>query len=119
MRRQNQIVLARMNRDVAHGERRQVARKLRPLLAAVYRDEQAELGPNEKQVSIHAVFANDVRVTLYRIRRKRLPRLAEVGGLEDVELHVAGLMAVERDVSRRLIKAARLDGRAPGICGKP
>src|SRR6266567_3501263 len=117
MRRQDQVVLARMNRDVAHRDRRQVPGKLSPLAAAIDRDKQSELGSNKKQIAIDAVFANHVRVALDRVRRERLPRLAEIGGLEDVNLHVASLMAIERDVSGSTIEAARLDARAPRAPG--
>src|SRR5438093_3136108 len=118
MRRQDQVVLARMSRDIAHGDRRQVPGKLSPLPAAIDRNKQPELGSNKKQIAIDAVLANHMRVALDRVRCERIPRLSEIGGLEDVNLHVAGLMVIERDVSSSAIEAARLDAGAPRIPGQ-
>src|SRR5882724_6735715 len=107
-----------MNRDVAHSDRRQVPGKLSPLPAANDRDKQSELGSHKKQIAIDAVFANHMRVAPDRVRSERLPRLSEIGGLEDVDLHIAGLMAIERYVSSSTIEAARLDAGAPRVPGQ-
>src|SRR6476659_8479365 len=98
-----------MNRDVAHCYRRHVARELRPQRSAVDREKQSKLGSGEKQIAIDSVLANHVRVAFDRISRERLPCLAEVGRLENVNFHVAGLMTVESNVGCAAIEPARLD----------
>ena len=57
-------MLARMNREVAHGHVRQVRRELRPLPAAVERDEQPELGADEQQIRVDEILLDDVGVAL-------------------------------------------------------
>ena len=52
VRRDHEIVIARMDREVAHGDRRQVATLVpRPVLAAVHRDPEAELRPEEEELA--------------------------------------------------------------------
>ena len=47
VRRQKQIRLARLDRDVAHGHVGQVAFELRPVRAAIDGDKESELGPDK------------------------------------------------------------------------
>ena len=52
-----EIVVARMDGEVAHRDGREVAALvLRPLLAAVERDPEAELGAEEEQVAVHEIL---------------------------------------------------------------
>src|SRR5215216_3544549 len=104
MRGEDQVMLARMDRNIANGNGRKITRELRPLLPAVYGNEEAKFSSQKKQVRVHAVFANHVRVALKRIIRERLPRLAEIRRLEDVNFHVARLVAVESHIRRSAIK---------------
>ena len=62
--RQHQIVLALLQRDVAHGEAvgEIVRLELRPRLTAVDRHEQAELGSQVEDVGVDPVLLDDVRI---------------------------------------------------------
>ena len=55
---QNEIVLATLNGNVAHLNRRQSALELNPFLSAVYRKKEAKLRADEKQVWIYVIFGN-------------------------------------------------------------
>ena len=62
---ENELVVARMNRDVAHCHRgKATALELRPALAAIDRNEETELGSEEEQVRLDQIFFDHVRVTL-------------------------------------------------------
>ena len=63
MRRDHQIVIPRLNRDITHCDSGEVAALVtRPLIATVERDPQPELGAEEKQIGIDEILANNVRV---------------------------------------------------------
>ena len=60
MRRQNQIVIARMNLNVEDRHGGQAVLHAMPVGAAIEGDEHAEFGAREQQVGIHGIFANHV-----------------------------------------------------------
>src|SRR4030095_7606492 len=119
MSSQDEIVVAGVNGNIAHGHRRQIAGKLRPLPSAVDRDKQPELGPKEKQIAIYPVFANHMRIAFDCIRGEPFPGLSEVGGLKHIDLHIAGLVAIECCVGGSTIETTGLDCRAPGVLWQP
>ncbi len=62
VRRDDQVVVARMDQDVVDARRRKVVHELLPLLAAVERDEQPELGADVEQVPVLRILAHDLDV---------------------------------------------------------
>jgi len=117
--RDQQVVLARVDGDVAHGDRRELALDGGPLRAAVDRDEEPGLGAQEQQLRLHQVLAHHVRVTREVGRRQALPGLPEVRRPVDVGLHVAGPVTVEGGERRPFVEASRLDAGDPGRGGTP
>ena len=98
MRRENQIVIARMHEHFVGSPDRQVRHEPIPVLAVVERDEEAELRRRVEQVAIDRILADRIHVAERRqIAGDRRPRLAVVGGLEDVRLEVVVPVAVERE----------------------
>ena len=90
-RREHEIVLAFLDRHIAHGNRRQVRAQPNPLLAAVNGKEQTELGPDEEQVGVDVILGKrEHRVIVRQIAGDR-PAPAAVGALVDVRLEVAVL----------------------------
>src|SRR6267142_6250426 len=92
--RQNKLVIARLNRQIAYGNGREmVAFKLRPAFSSVDRDPKSELGTEKKKIRLNQVLLNDVRVTANAFRvlgcNKRRPGLTEISCLENVRLHLA------------------------------
>ena len=71
--RQNQIVVARLNRQIAYGNGGEmVAFELRPAFSAVDRDPQSELGAEKKKIRFNQVFLDDVRVSANALRVLRV-----------------------------------------------
>ena len=62
VRRDDQIVVARMDQDVVDARGRQVVHELLPALAAVERDEQAELRADVEQILVLRILAHDLDV---------------------------------------------------------
>ena len=111
MRADHEIVVAWVDRQIAYRHRRQIpAFVMRPLLAAIHRDPQPELRPEEQQVGVDQVFLNHVRVTAHgTIRRHECrPRFPKVGRAVGVGTHVPERMDVERGVDGARSEVARL-----------
>ena len=96
-----------------------VAFKLRPAFSSVDRDPKSELGAEKKKIRLNQILLDDVRVTANAFRvlgcNKRRPRLAVIGCLENVRLHVAKGMSIKRGISRAGIEIAGLDPVHPRI----
>src|SRR5438093_9060193 len=120
VRRQNKLVVARLNRQIAYGNGGEmVAFKLRPAFSSVDRDPKSELGPEKKKIRLNQVFLDDVRVTTNAFRvlgcNKRRPRFAVISCLENVRLHLAKGMSIKRGIGRAGIEIAGLDPVHPRI----
>src|SRR6476660_2802167 len=105
MRGENQIVVPRVNRQVANGNgRKMVALELRPACSAINRNPESKLRANEKKIGLDQIFCNHVRVSTNALRilssNKRRPGLTEISGLESVRRHVAKSMPIEGGVGR-------------------
>ena len=65
---QHEIVVARLNGEIAHRHRGQLASlELRPVRAAIDRDPQPEFGAEKQQPRIDAVLLDDVGVTTHAL----------------------------------------------------
>ena len=116
VRRDDQVIVSRVNDDVPHGHRRDVVADRNPMSAAIPRREYSKLGPAIKQGLHLRVLAHHVNITLSRqIALYRSPRLAVVGGLERPRAEVIVLVTVERYVSRPRIEVRGVDVRDPRI----
>src|SRR5436190_7106908 len=114
MRGKNHIVVAGLNCEIANGNgRKMLAFELRPAFSAIDRNPEPEHRAKEKKIGLNQVLLNHVRVAANALRilrcNERRPRLAVVGGLENVRRHVAKGVAIERGVSGAGIKIASLD----------
>src|SRR5215831_4294410 len=94
MRGENQIVIPRMNRQVANGNgRKMVPLKLRPAFSAINRNPESKLRADEKKIGPDQIFFDDVRVSTDALRilssNEWRPGLTEISGLENVRRHVA------------------------------
>ena len=121
--RQNKFVVARLNRQIAYGNGREmVAFKLRPAFSSVDRNPKSELGAEKKKIRLNQVLLDDVRVTANAFRvlwcNKRRPRFAVVSCLENVRLHLAKGMPIKRGISGAGVEVARLDPAYPRILGQ-
>src|SRR5215471_14258761 len=84
MRGENQVIVPRMNRQVANGNsRKMVALELRPALSAINRNPESKLRADEKKVWLYQIFLNHVRVSTNAFRvlssDERCPRFTEIG----------------------------------------
>ena len=116
MRRDHEIVVSRMDRQIAHRYRGEIAALVvRPLVAAVQRDPEAELGAEEEKVRVRQVFLDDVRVSAHRTIRgdQRRPGLPVVAGAVRVRPRVSEHVQVEGGVSCTLVEMAGVDRRNP------
>ena len=78
--REDEVVLALLDREIAHLDRRQAALQLDPLLAAVGGEEEAELGAGEEEVPVARILDEGVdRAALRQVAGDRDPALAAVG----------------------------------------
>ena len=117
---ENQLVIARLNRQIANGNgRKMVALKLRPAFSAINRNPESELRAEEKKIRLNQVFLNHVRVTANALRvlrcNERRPGLTVISGLENVRRHIAKGMSIKRGVSGAGIEVAGLHPVHPRI----
>src|SRR5204863_3969858 len=92
VRREHQIMIARMDGEIAHGDSREmVALELRPVLSAIDRNEESELSADEHEVLVYEIVFHDVRITAdaFRILRgdQRRPGLAVIRRAKNVRRH--------------------------------
>src|SRR5262245_33630804 len=99
-----------------------IAFEFGPAFSAVDRDPETELRSEEKEIGFFQIFFDHVRVAAdgFRIlvRYDRRPRLAVIGGLENVRGHVAESVSIERGVSSAGVEVARLHPANPRILWK-
>ena len=122
MCRNYEIVVARMNREIAHRHRRQIAALVMgPLLAAIHGDPQPELGAEEQEILVDEILFEDVGIPTYRTLGgdERRPRRAEIGRFVGIWPHVAERVDVKRGVDRTGVEMARFDRRDPGVFREP
>src|SRR5262245_11482430 len=110
---ENQIVIARLNRQIANGNGRKiVALKLRPAFSAINRNPESEFRAGEKKVRLNQIFFNYVSVSTNALRilstDERRPGLTEISSLINVRRHVAKSMPIKSGVSRSGIEVAGL-----------
>src|SRR5215471_1493243 len=113
MRGENQIVIPRMNRQVANGNgRKMVPLKLRPAFSAINRNPESKLRADEKKIGLHQIFFNHVRISTNALRvlssDERRPGLTEIRGLKNVRRHVAKSMPIKSGIRRAGIEVAGL-----------
>ena len=117
MRRDDEIVVARVDLDVAHGHDRQVATKRDPVRAAIPRDPQSQLAAEVQEVVPVRILTNDMAPAggLRQITNDRLPGATEVGRHEHVRRVVIVLVMIRHDVRGARRVARRLDRRNPRV----
>ncbi len=97
----DEIVLAFLNVQIAHGDRRHTAFELNPFLSAVHREEQTKFSSGEQQVWIHVIFRDGPNWSILRqVRAERSPGSPGVSGLQQVRFEVGVLVIVESDICR-------------------
>ena len=120
MRRQDKIILARLNRQIANGDGREmIAFELGPVFSAIDGHPQTKLGSEKKQIRCLQIFLNHMRVTanafgILRIDERR-PRFPVIRRAKNVRRHVAECMSIKRGVGRACIEVAGLHPAHPGI----
>ena len=124
MGRQNEIILARLDGDIADRHvGKMTAPELRPALTAVNRHVEPEFSAEKKQIGALEVLLDDVRITANRLqigrRDERGPRLAIIARPIDVGGHVAVGMQVEGRIGCAGIEVARLHPVHPGALRQP
>src|ERR1043166_6941030 len=100
MRGENQIVIPRVNRQVANGNGRKiVAFKLGPAFSAINRNPESKFRAAEEKIWLNQIFFDYVRVTTNAFRilssDERRPSLTEISGLVIVWRHVAKSMPIK------------------------
>src|SRR5207244_3485310 len=96
---------------VVHGHGRQIIVDLGPVVAAVARYPNRELGADEKQIAVLDILAQTARGAPGKIALERSPCFAEVLGHIDKGAIIVLAMAVERHVGPAFDKARWLDRR--------
>src|SRR5438046_8787531 len=102
---QHKIVVTRLDRQIAHCHRRETTTfELRPFLSTINRNVKAKFGSEKKQIRLHDIFLNDVRVTsnTFRVLRGNYgrPRFPEVSRRKKARSHVPKGRANEIEVGR-------------------
>src|ERR1019366_7428207 len=116
MRRDDEILLARLEREVPHGDGREVAAlELDPRLPRVERDPEPELRPEVEEAGPDRVFLDHVRPAADARRRADdpLPRLPGVARRADPRRHVAEGVPIKCSVRGAVRVRAGLDPRDP------
>src|SRR5262245_18517909 len=113
MRGENQIVVSRMNRQVANGNGGKiVALKMCPVFSAINRNPEYKIRAEKKKIRLHQIFFNHVRVSPNAFwilsSDEGRPGFTVISGLINVRCHVAKSMAIKRGVSRAGIEVAGL-----------
>ncbi len=108
-RRRHQVLAVPVEHHVAERDGRR-AGQLRPLVAAVYGEEDAELGGGEEEVRVHVVLDRPPdQVPVRQVAGDGGPRAAPVRALHEVRREVAVLVVVERHVDGVPVVVVRLD----------
>src|SRR6266545_1937359 len=117
LRRQDEVVLARMDLHLADRDAREVSSlELRPGLSGVWRNPEPQLGPDEEKVRLDGIFLHDVRITADALlgRDDARPGSSEVGRSVDPRRQVPERVTVEGRVGRGRFEPARFDPAHPG-----
>ncbi len=110
VRRHDQVAVARVHEDVVGAYGGIVGHELLPLLAAVERNVQAELGADVEQILVLRILADDLYVAERRqVARDALERRAVIARDEDVGLEIVVAVAVHRHVGRPAVEVRRVD----------
>src|SRR5262249_204614 len=97
--RRDEIVLATLELNVTHRDRRNAGAQSLPRTASVKSDEDTVLRTRKQDVLVHAIFGKGPDfVAIGKIPENRRPRSATVGALEHVRCEVAAKHVVERRV---------------------
>ena len=116
MRGQNQIVVARVHRNLVDRHGRQVRLHTGPAPAAIGRHEQPALRAQIQDVRIPGVLGDRPdRLALRQTAAHRLPRLAVVPAGVHVGREIARAVPVERHVDGAIGELRRLDARHVGV----
>src|SRR5215467_4788306 len=124
MRCENQIIVSRMNRQVANGNgRKMVALELRPVFSAINRNPESEFRADKKKVGLDQILFDYMRVSTNTLRilssDERRPGLTEISGLVNIRRHVAKSMPIKSGVSRSWIEVAGLHPVHPRVFRQP
>src|SRR5262249_19126339 len=124
MRGENQIVVPRVNRQVANGNRRKmVALELRPAFPAINRNPESKLRTDAKKIWHHEIFFEHVSVSTNALRvlctDKRHPGLTVISSLINIWSHVAKSMPIKSRVSRPGTEVAGLHPVYPRVLRQP
>ncbi len=96
---EHEVVLAALDLEIAHRDRRHAARELDPAATLVASEGDSELGPHEEQLRLFLVLGDRVdRPLLRQVPGDRLPRPAAIATLRDIGLEIAVLVSVEGGV---------------------
>ena len=114
---EDQVVVARMNHDVAHRDRRQILQMHpHPLISAVEGNVQAELAADVKQLADSSDLPSPpICNRVGQIAADVGEGLAEIGGLVEVRMEIVEPVMFERHVGRAGGGARRLN---PGDLGE-
>src|SRR5438105_2196653 len=116
MRGDHQVVVARLDRDVADGDRWKISALVpRPLATTIEGNPQSELGADEEEIGIYQILPDDVSIATHRAAGadERLPRLPIIGRLVGVWAHVAKAVQIERREDSSGIEVTGIDVRHP------
>src|SRR5215472_12341269 len=120
MCRENQIVVPRMNCQVANRNGwKMVALELCPAASAIDRNPESEFRAKEKKIGLNQIFLDHVRVSTNALRvlwrNECRPGFTKIGRLKNVRSHVAKRMPIEGGVRGAGIKVASLDPIHPRV----
>src|SRR5690348_694362 len=94
---EDQIIVARLDFDVVHGNGREIVFQSGPIGAAVPGDPQAKFGSGKEQVGIARMLAKDVNASggIGDAVANGFPGFAVIGGRENVNVVIVGAVSVE------------------------
>jgi len=123
VRREDEIIVAWMNCQIAHGNgRKMVALKLRPALSSVDGNPKAKLSSEKQEIGFDQIFLDHVSVSTnaFRVLRcyERRPSFTVISRFENIRHHVAKSMPVKRGVSGAGVEVARLNPGHPRVLGQ-
>ena len=100
-RRANQIVLARLNDEIAERDVWRSARQFRPVVAAVHREKHAKLGTQKHQSGFFMVLYDAPQYVAFRqVVGDAAPRTTAVSTAQDIRRKITALVVVDNNVNR-------------------
>src|SRR5213075_1749222 len=123
MRPEDEIILARLDRKIAHGHCREAPSfELRPRFAAVNRDKETELSPEEQEIRLNEILLNNMGISPHAFqllcRDERSPGFPIVGGAKNVGCEIAERVTIKSGVGSASVEIAGLHPAYPGIFGQ-